>query len=143
MTGERSQPRRNVLRRIAISAALCVVVAIPVLFVSGQIRGSQRLRQFGELWNTTDAISIYVNRHHEWPRSWAALSSSLAAVGADESNLQDSVVVNFDVDGERMPQPGDWYVHLKSGDIPGEEHAANERLRGLIASGRRPTQASQ
>lgn len=143
MTDERRQLGRNVLRRIAISAVLCVVVAIPVLFVYGQIRGSQRLREFGELWNTTDAISIYVNHHHEWPRSWEALSSSLVAVGITEPNLQDSVAVNFDVDGERMPQPGDWYVHLKSGDIPGEEHAANERLRRLIASGRRPPQVSQ
>jgi hypothetical protein len=143
MTGERSQPRRNVLRRVAIGAVIFLVVAIPVLFVYGQIRGSQRLREFGELWNTTDAISIYMNDHHKWPRNWEALSSSLAAVGAGESNLQDSVVVNFDVDYRRMPQPGDWYVHLKNGDIPGEEQIANERLRQFIAPGRRPPQASQ
>ncbi len=126
-----------------MGGVLFVVVVIPVVLVRGQIRGSRMLREFGALWNTTDAISIYVNHHHEWPRSWEALSSSLVAVGAAEPNLQDSVLVNFDVDGERMPQPGDWYVHLKSEDVPGEEHAANERLRRLIGSGRRPPQVSQ
>ncbi len=122
---------------MAIVAALFIVVAIPALFVHGQIRGRQMLREFGVLWTTTDAISLYMNQHHKWPQDWKALAPSLAAVGARESTLEASVVVNFDVDCERLQQPGDWYVHLKSEDIPGEERAANERLRGMIALGQR------
>jgi hypothetical protein len=137
MNDERGESWWKGLRRVAMGAVLLVVVVIPILLVYGQIRGTRMLREFGILWNTTDAIAIYLNDHHKWPRNWDALSSSLVAAGAGDSNLRDSVVINFDIDCERRPQPGDWYVHLKSKDIPGEERAANEQLRRLIASRQR------
>jgi hypothetical protein len=132
MSDERGKTRRRGLRRVIMGSVFLVVLAILALLAHGQIRGTQMLREFGILWNTTDAITVYINVHHKWPRNWNALSPSLIAVGAGESNLRDSVVINFDVDCQRMPQPGDWYVHLTSKDIPAEESAANEVLRRQV-----------
>jgi hypothetical protein len=95
--------------------------------------------EFAALWNTTDAIQFYVDKNHKWPRNWEALKSSLAEVsadyrGGDISWARDHVDVNFQLDDEKVLQPGDWYVHLKSNDIPGEERTANERLRNQFVS---------
>jgi hypothetical protein len=111
---------------------LLVIVVILALVVYVPNRSMQMMREFDNLWNTTDAIQVYISDNHKWPRDWDALSSSFIAVGSRSSYLRDSVAVNCAVDCEKPPQAGDWYVHLKSGDIPGEERTANERLCGHV-----------
>jgi hypothetical protein len=132
MSDERDKVGRKGLRWVAIGSALLFVVAILTLVAYGQVRSIQMMREFANLWNTTDAIQVYIGQNHKWPRDWDAFSSSFIAVGSRSSYVRDSVVVNFAVGCERTPQPGDWYVHLKSWDIPGEVRTANERLCGHV-----------
>src|ERR1700722_8962780 len=92
--------RRKTFRRVIIASALLVVLATLAFVVYVPIRSTRVMREFGILWNTTDAIQMYVDRNHKWPRNWGELSSSLIAVNVTSSDLRDSVVVNFDVDYE-------------------------------------------
>jgi len=95
--------RRPWCRATLLLLMLAFVACVP-------IRSNQKLREFGILWNTTDAIQVYIDQNHKWPQDWDALSSALIACHARSSYLRDSVVVNFAVDCEKTPQPGDWYL---------------------------------
>lgn len=101
-------------------------------------RSARMMGEFSALWNTTDAIHLYVGKNREWPRDWISLASSLATVGGDISEARNRVDVNFELDCQKPPQPQDWYVHLKSCDIPAEEREANERLRDHLIGLSRP-----
>ncbi|HEV7998787.1 MAG TPA: hypothetical protein VGP63_02830 [Planctomycetaceae bacterium] len=92
--------------------------------------GSQKLGAFADVWNTTDAIQMYVDNKDKWPQDWSALAPYLSQVGGDISNgVSERVDVNFRVNVANPPEPGEWYVHLKKTALPGEEQTANERLR--------------
>jgi hypothetical protein len=56
MSDEPCQVRRKALRRVAIGAVLLVVLAILAFLAYVPIRSTQVMREFGILWNTTDAI---------------------------------------------------------------------------------------
>jgi hypothetical protein len=102
--------------------------------------GWARMDEFSAIWNTTDAIHVYVYDKHKWPRDWESLTSSLAYVGGDMPNARARVDVNFKVDFKGDRQADGWYVRVKSGDIPGEERDANVRLRALAAFAHSATQ---
>jgi hypothetical protein len=125
-------------------------IVVPILVLAVPLGGlvfahywSQRfsrvMTEFSALWNTTDAIQAYVGKHRQWPKDWETLAPSLASVdpmyaNGDISFAREHVLVNFQLDVEKPQQPEDWYVHLKSGDIPGEERVANERLGGMVGN---------
>jgi hypothetical protein len=116
---------------LALGALLLLLVA-PVAFgLYWYASAGRTLGAFADLWNTTDAIGMYVDQKHKWPRDWSALGPYLSSVGGDISNgVADRVDVNFRVDLAKSPEPTEWYVHLKSDGLPVEERAMNESLYG-------------
>jgi len=129
--------RLQFAKRAAIGASMLVALCVPALALYVRHYSTQVMGEDAILWETTDAIQVYVTKNHTWPRDWSDLSASLAFVdpsfrrgAADRASNR--VVVNFQVDCARSPGPDDWYVHLKSDSLPGEEMAANDRLRRQV-----------
>ncbi len=119
-------------RTIAAGTGLLVLLGAIALGRSVYQRWSEGFRDFPDIWNTTDAISMYVDTNNRWPTDWAALDPYLPAVGGDiRSDLPNHVDVNFCTEGRTSPESSGWFVHLKNNHLPGEERAANERLASV------------
>jgi hypothetical protein len=114
---------------LATGTLLLVVSALIAFGLHWYTTAGQRLGAFADVWNTADAIRMHVDQKHQWPRDWNALAPYLAGAGGDISNgVPERVDVNFHVDLAQSPEPTEWYVHLKTNGLPGEEQAANESL---------------
>jgi hypothetical protein len=126
MTGARALTWRGWL---ALGTLLLVLVAFLAFGRYWHASFGRRMGAFADLWNTTDAIQMYVDKKNSWRRDWSALAPYLTAVGGNISNgVAERVDVNFRVDLAKAPEPAEWYVCLKSNSLPGEERTVNEAL---------------
>ena len=129
-------PRKTAQFFLAVTvASLVALVRLGTVFVPAH--RSETMSDFAALWNTTDALQLYVATRKQWPRDWHALSSSFAHIdraysSGDVSLARERVQVNFTVEIGSPPRANEWYVQLTSGRMEPEQANANTRLRAVV-----------
>jgi hypothetical protein len=120
--------------RIARAIVIALIVQAIAIVLYWQFRQTQKRREDFTLLQLTAAIHHYVDRYDQWPRNWDSLRSNFVS---DDSSREFALAryrfdVNFLVDCTRPPSTDDWYIHLKTGDMPNEFREANDELRSLV-----------
>ena len=116
---------------------LVALVSSLILLVVILQNAFSTMREFSDLWNTSDTLMHYVSQQKKWPETFEDLNETFPVFrpgfNADDMVLlKERVEVNFEIDFSQPPQPDEWFVRLKSDRIPLEQKTANDRIRAVV-----------
>lgn len=124
------QRRHTIICLIAFVFAIVLPLGSFYWFVNVEM--PRIMSDFAALWNSTDALTHYVQTKNEWPRDWNQLALAFVDLSYDRTFAEDLVEINFDFELESRLHEVEWFVRLKSGEMKPEEESANLRLRKFI-----------
>lgn len=129
--------RMQVVKGALILFLVTLVSSLILLVVIVQ-NSFHAMREFSDLWNTSDTLEHYVIQQKKWPEKFEDLNETFPAFrprydAEDLALLKEQVEVNFSIDFSQPVQPDEWFVHLKSNRMPLEEKRANDRIRGVVS----------
>jgi hypothetical protein len=127
---------------LIVFGIIAVIASLYIAYLVG-VQVPAQMSERAALWNVTDAIQRYVMSTRQWPSDWQCLQPHLVSIDAmaycdgDITFATQRVDVNFSVKiHPSVPLYSDsdhWHVRLKSGRMPSEQQAANDRLRDFLS----------
>ncbi|QDV50135.1 hypothetical protein [Gimesia fumaroli] len=121
--------RTQIIKGALILFLVALISSLILLVVILQ-NSFRAMREFSDLWNTSDTLMHYVRQQKKWPEEFENLNETFPVYrpgfnAEDMVSLKEQVEVNFDIDFSQPARSDEWFVRLKSGRMPLEQKNAN------------------